>query len=136
MAKAVPLKDALVFWTATVGSAVFLYYGGQLSEFLISDVHASALIRWAGVFVGVLGIVPWLVIIGLMLTVLDEYYRRVALLGTAVAFVLDLLLHVGFNIAMDAQLLGRGFYLAELPAAMATWVIGVTIGFLYYRFRL
>lgn len=136
MAKVVPLKQALIFWIATIGSAFLLYYGAQLTDFLISDTHASTWVRWAGVFVGVFTILPWLVIIAVSLSVLDEYYRRVVLIGTALAFVLDLMLHVGFNVAVDAQLLRPGSYLPETGAAIILWMIGVSVGAIYYRFRL
>jgi len=136
MAKVIPLRQALLFWVATIGAVTFLYYGGHLSDFLISDVHSSALVRWAGVFVGVLTIIPWLLIVILTLSTVDEYYHRVVLVGTAVAFVLDLLLHVGLDVAKDAQLLDRSLYPPELVSGAITWIIGVSIAVTYYRYRL
>ena len=136
MAKVVPLRQALLFWFATIVAVVFLYYGGRLSDFLISDVHASAPVRWSGVLVGVLTVVPWLLIVILSLSAVDEYYHRVVLVGTAVAFVLDLMLHIGLDIARDAQLLDRGLYPPEVVSAAITWIIGVSFAVTYYRYRL
>jgi hypothetical protein len=136
MAKAIPLRQALLFWLTTVGSAVLLYYGGQLSDFLIGDVHASRWIRWSGVLVGVLSIVPWMTVIALTLAVVDEYYRRIIFAGTALAFLLDILVHIGFNVAMDAQLLSPGSYIPELGVAILVWMAGIAVTSLYYRFRL
>ena len=136
MAKAVPLRQALLFWAALIGSGALLYYGGELSNFLISDSHASAWMRWSGVMVGALSILPWVLVIGISLSVMDEFFRRIVLAGTAAAFVLDLVLHIGFNIAMDAQLLSPSSYIPELGAAILTWMLGVGAAFAYYRYQL
>ena len=90
----------------------------------------------AGVAVAVVRLVPWLGFIITSLALADEYHRRIVLVGTAVAFVVGLLLHVAFNVIVDAHLVSPTFSLAELPVAMGVWVLSVGLTLLYYRMRL
>jgi hypothetical protein len=134
VARAIPLKHAVRFWAATLGSVAFLYYGGELGNFLIASDGIAA--RWAGVIVAALAPLPWIIIAGMTLMMVDEYYRRLALVGTATAFVLDIAFHIAFHAALDAHLVARGFDIPDLVMAGAAWMIGMGAASVYYRYRL
>jgi hypothetical protein len=136
MAKVIPLQHALKIWFATIGSVVFLFFGGRLSDFLISDPTSSALVRWLGVFVAAVTVVPWVLIVAWTISVTDEYYRQMALVGTSVAFVLDLMTHIAYWTMVDAGLVRAGMGMHELGVAACAWIIGVSLAATYYRLGL
>ena len=135
MAKVLSLRQALKVWTAMILSAVLLYMGGELSDFLVAE-PASTASRWLGAIVAAGSIVPWVFLIAWGVGAADEYHRQIALVGTALAFVLDLLVHVFFNVLQDARLVGWTSHLVELPTAIIVWMVGVAIAAVYYRLRL
>ena len=135
MAKVIPLQQALKVWVAVIGSGVLLYLGRELSDFLVRDRSAPPSLRWAGVAVAVVSVIPWMLMIAWGVSVADEYYRRVAIEGTALAFVVDLTVHVAFGTLVDAGLLASTSVLLEVPAAIITWMASIGIVLLYYRFR-
>ena len=52
-----------------------------------------------------------------MVSTIDEYHRHVVLVGAAVAFVGELLVHIGFNVMQDARLVSWSTHLQEIPVA-------------------
>jgi len=134
MAKALPLQQALKYFLLLILAMVVLYGGGAVSGHFVASPSAG--LRWLGVAVAVVSLVPWLGFIVTSLALADEYHRRIVLVGTAVAFVVGLLLHVAFNVIVDAHLVSPTFSLAELPVAMGVWVLSVGLTLLYYRMRL
>jgi hypothetical protein len=135
MAKVVPLNRLLkVLFYFLLAMACFVL-GVEVSDRILARPDASLMLRWFAVVLGTVSIVPW------MLTVLwsvgagDEYVRRIALVGTAVAFAGDLLLHVAFNLLQDAKIIGWDTHLQPVAAAMVLWVLGICLTSLYYRYR-
>lgn len=135
MAKVLSLKQALKAWFFTLLAVVAFLFGGHFSEYLISDPNASSLIRWIGVSVAVGSLIPWLLLMVAGVGAGDEYVRQVALVGTAIAFVANLLFQVGFNAAQEARLIGSGTHLPPLPIAIGMWLLGCSLALLYYRLR-
>jgi hypothetical protein len=135
MAKVLSLKQALKGWLFMAAAVVAILFGSQLAERLMRDPGASAEMRWLGVFIAVVATIPWLFVIVRAIGNGDEYVRQVALVGTAFAFVVDLLVHIAYSAAQDARFVSWGRHLLPLPMAMGVWLLGVTIAALYYRFR-
>jgi len=131
MSKVMPLNQALKFFLVMVLALVVLYAGGALSDRLVANQSAG--LRWLGVAAAVVSLGPWLWIIFQSLSHADEYHRRIALVGTAAAFVIDLLFHVAFNVIVDAHLVSPTSSLPALPVAMGIWMLSVAGTFLYYR---
>ena len=136
MAKVIPLQHAVkVFFIAIVALVVMLG-GSELSDRLVSNASNAGLVRWFGVAIAMLALVPWVVLMVWGIGLGDEFVRRVALVGTALAFVGQFLIHVGIVVARDAALVRTNFDLPPLPLASGLWMVGVAIAALYYRFRL
>ena len=134
MAKALPLLQALKYFLLLILAMVVLYGGGTVSDHFVASPSAG--LRWLGVAVAVVSLLPWLGFLITSLALADEYHRRIVLVGTAVAFVVGLLVHVAFNVIVDAHLVSPTLSLAELPVAMGVWVLSVGLTLLYYRMRL
>ena len=134
--KVVSLNQALKLWGLAIASAGLLYAGGYLVGYLTAATTTSLGLRWLGVLVAVVSTVPWLLFIAWMVSMMDEYHRHVALVGTAVAFVGELLVHIGFNVMQDARLVSWSSHLQEIPVAMIVWLIGIGASAFYYRHRL
>jgi len=135
MAKVLTFNQALKLWVLAIVSAGLLYSGGYLSDWLISPPTASIWMRWLGVAVAVGSIVPWLFFIAWALSTADEYHRHVVLVGTAMAFVGELLAHIGFNVMQDARIVSWSTHLQEIPVAMILWVLGIALSAFYQRLR-
>ena len=134
--KVVSLNQALKLWGWAIASAGLLYASGYLVDYLTASTTTSLGLRWLGVLVAVVSTVPWLLFIAWTVVMMDEYHRHVALVGTAVAFVGELLVHIGFNVMQDARLVSWSMHLQEIPVAMIVWLIGVGASAFYYRLRL
>jgi len=134
--KVIPLNQALKLWGLAIASAGLLYASGYLVDYLTASTTTSLGLRWLGVFVAVGGTLPWLLFIAWMVSAMDEYHRHVTLVGTAVAFVGELLVHIGFNVMQDARLVSWSTHLQELPVAAVVWLIGIGASAFYYRLRL
>lgn len=133
MARALPLQQALKYFLLLILAMVVLYAGSAATDHLVASPSTG--LRWLGVAVAIVSLVPWLGFVIASLSLTDEYHRRIVLVGTAVAFVVDLLVHVAFGVIVDAHLVGPGFYLAELPVAMGVWVASAGLTLFYYRMR-
>jgi len=134
MAKVIPLRQALIGMLAMLASLAVLFFGNRWSDTLLHSSGPPGA-RWLGVALAVVSIVPWIYCLAWGVAAGDEYVQHIALVGTALAFVLDLLAHVAFNTMVDARLLAPSSYLPELAAAIACWVVGCAIAMLYYRQR-
>jgi hypothetical protein len=133
--KVMTLSQALKLWGLAIGSAVLLNVSGYLVDPLITDGN-SLWLRWLGVIVGVGSVVPWALFMWWMIGHVDEYHRHVALVGTAIAFVCEMLAHIGFNVMQDAHIVSSSVHLQEIPVAMIVWVLSVGASFFYHRLRL
>jgi len=129
------LPQALKAMIATIAALMVFVFGSQLSDFLIAQPHPSTAVRWLAVFIATGSVVPWVLIIVFSLAASDEYIRQMTLCGTAIGFVGNLLLHVAFNTMQDARLVSWSSHLLPIPAAMGSWVFGVIVAALYFRFR-
>lgn len=134
--KVVSLNQALKLWGLAIASAGLLYASGYLVDYLTASTTTSLGLRWLGVLVAVGSVVPWLLFIAWMVSTMDEYQRHVALVGAAVAFVGELLVHIGFNVMQDARLVSWSSHLQELPVAGVVWLIGIGASVFYHRLRL
>ena len=135
MAKVLTPQQAVKGWLIILLALASMLGGGAISDKLIADSTAPAIMRWFGVTVAVLAIVPWLLIMIWGIGAGDEFVRQIALVGTAIAFVGDLLVHIGVAVARDAALISATFDPPPLPLAMALWIAGLGLAALYYRFR-
>src|SRR5690348_6442750 len=99
MAKVIPLQRAVKVLCLALFALVAILAGGALGDRLISNASAPESARWIGVTVAILALVPWLFLIIWGVGLGDEFVRQIALIGTAVAFVGDLLVHVGITVA-------------------------------------
>ena len=134
--KVVSLNQALKLWGWAIASAGLLYASGYLVDYLTASTTTSLGLRWLGVLVAVVSTVPWLLFIAWTVLMMDEYHRHVALVGTAVAFVGELVVHIGFNVMQDARLVSWSTHLQELTVAAIVWLIGIGASAFYYRLRL
>jgi hypothetical protein len=135
MAKALTLSQALRLFLLVLATGFILYYGGRLSEWLIRRPDASLARRWLGVLVAVLALGQWIFIVAKGAIMGDEFQRRIVLLGTAVAFVGDILLQAGFSVMQDARIVSADTYLPSVPAAALLWMLGVGAAVVHYRAR-
>ncbi len=133
--KVVSLNTALKLWGWAIASAGLLYASGYLVDSLTASTTASLALRWVAVFVAVGGLLPWLLFIAWVVSATDEYHRHVALVGTAIAFVGELLVHIGFNVMQDARIVSWSTHLQETPVAMIVWLISVAGSAFYHRPR-
>ena len=136
MTKVLSINQALKIWGFAIVAVAAMYYGGQASDSIAANQSASLAMRWLAVALAVACMLPWLGFIGWSVSMADEYYRHVALAGTAAAFVVDILVHVAFNVMQAARMVSWSDHLLELPAAMIVWVACVAISAAYYRLRL
>src|SRR5690348_9870534 len=113
MAKATALQHGLKFLFAFVLAIAILDGGGIVTDRLVASQSAG--LRWLGAAAAVVTLLPWLGVIAWPLMHLDEYHRRTVVVGTAVSFVVDLLVHTAFNVIVDAHLVSPAFYLPALP---------------------
>ena len=135
MAKVIGYGQALKVWLLMLAAMLLLIFGGLFSDRLIHSTDAYAMARWFGVAVGIVIVIPWMLTIVWGVSAGDEYVRQVALVGTAIAFAIDILAYVGFNAAQEARLVSWSAHLPPLLVAMGAWLIGVSVAALYYRFR-
>jgi hypothetical protein len=135
MAKVLTLRQGVKVLITMLVALSAMVGGGALSDRLMSDAAAPLVTRWFGVTVAVLALAPWILMMVWAVAMGDEFIRQVALVGTAVAFVGDLLLNVGLAVARDAALVSATFDPPPLPMAMALWVAGVALAMIYYRLR-
>jgi hypothetical protein len=135
MAKVIPLRQAAVGLITLIASAVLLYFGQQWPNALLHSSTPSSGSRWLAVAIAVISIVPWIYCIAWAIAAADEFVQHVALVGTALAFVVDLLVHIAFNVMMDARLLAPDSYLPEIGVAICCWIVTCAISILYYRPR-
>lgn len=133
MANVVPLERALKVGLLFLLSLVALGGGPWLSARLLAS--PSAAMRWGGVVLAVAAPVPWLALVVIGMGTWDEFQRHVTLVGTAVAFVGELLFYLAFYAMRDARLIGPTVHIPHLLATLLIWVTSVGVAALYYRTR-
>lgn len=131
MAKVIPLNRALLYGFFFLLSLVALGGGPWLSDHLLRS--PSTTMRWIGVAVAVGSPLPWIVLVLLGISTWDEFQRHVALVGTAVAFVIELLVYTAVYAMQDARLISHSVSVPLLLTTALIWVISVGIAALYYR---
>jgi hypothetical protein len=129
------LTQALKVWGATIVSAALFIFGSRLSDMLIANPAASPAVRWAAVAVAAGSILPWALLTMWLFGTTDEFVRHIVLVGTAIAFVSGVVVHIAYGVMVDAHLIGPNTYLPELGVAMLLWLFGVGLATLYYRLR-
>jgi hypothetical protein len=134
--KVVSLDKALKLWGFALAAVIVMYFGGQFSESLAANQTASLFLKWTAVAIGVACMIPWLGFIAWSISLVDEYHRHVALVGTAAAFIVNALVHVAFNVMQSARLVSWSSHLLELPVGMFVWIACVAASATYYRLRL
>ena len=133
--KVVSLDKALKLWGLGVAAAVVMYYGGKFSDSIAPNEIASISLRWAAVAVAVVSMIPWLLFIAWSISLTDEYFRRIAILGTAAAFIVNTLVHIAYDAMRSVRLVSWDSHLLELPVGMVVWVACVGAAAIYYRLR-
>src|SRR5258708_1638171 len=108
MAKVIPLNRALQYGLFFLLSLVALGGGPRLSDHLLAS--PSPTMRWIGVVVAVGSPLPWIVLMILGIGTWDEFQRHVTLVGTALAFVMELMFYTAFYAMQDARLIGPTAY--------------------------
>lgn len=133
--KVVSLDKALKLWGLGLVAVVVMYFGGRFSDSIGTNETASVAVKWAAVGVAVACMIPWLWFIGWSISLTDEYFRRVAVVGTAAAFVVNALVHVAYGTMQSARLVSWTSHLLELPVGMLVWIACVGAATIYYRLR-
>lgn len=135
MPKVVSLDSALKLWGLGLVAVVLMYFGGRFSDSLAASQTISLSLRWLAVAVAVLCMIPWLGFIAWSISLTDEYFRHVTMVGTAAAFIVNALVHVAFNAMQSAGLVSWSSHLLELPVGMIVWVACVAMAAMYHRIR-
>ena len=135
MAKVIPLRQALVGLIVTIGSMVWLVVASRWSEGLLRSPAHSAGTGGLAVALAVLSVVPWIYCVAWSIAAADEYVRHIAIVGTALAFVVGLLAHIALNVMIDAGFVAGDLHVPELVVALGAWLVGCAIAILYYRQR-
>ena len=133
MAKVLSLGQALRYGLLFLLSLVAMGGGPWLSEVLFAS--PSLAMRWLGVVVSVATPLPWLALAIMGMGMWDEFQRHIALVGTAIAFVGELLFYLAFYAMKSAKLIGPAVYVPHLLATLLIWVLSVGVAALYYRTR-
>lgn len=91
MMKVVSLDKALKLWGLGLVAVTVMYFGGRFSDSIGASEMPSLVLKWTAVTVAVVCMIPWLCFIAWSVSLTDEYFRRVAVVGTALAFVVNAL---------------------------------------------
>ena len=135
MAKVIPPRMALIGLIVFIASLAWLVVAGRWSEALLHSSPRSTGTSWLAVALAVLSVIPWIYCVAWGVAAGDEYVRHIALVGTALAFVVALLVRIALNAMVDAQLIPHDLQVPELVSAIASWVLSCGIAILYYRNR-
>jgi hypothetical protein len=133
MSRVIPRNHAFKYIIYSCLSFVALGAGERWSYHLLASPSVTA--KWLGVAVAVASPLPWLGLVVVGVSTWDEFQRHVALMGTALAFVIGLLLRTGFYAAQDAKLISPYATFPDLVATLTIWCVGVGAAALYYRTR-
>ena len=135
MPKVLTYKQALKLWLWSILAAVAILAGGHISDALLEGTNPSLLARWMSVAAATLSAIPWILLVGWGISAADEYQRQIALVGTAIAFVANILLYTALGVMRDARIVGETTFIPYLPAAVVLWIVGVGLAAAYYRLR-
>ena len=135
MARVIPLRQAFIGLLVMIASWIWLFFASVWSAALLHSPTHSVAASWLAVALAVLGVVPWIYCVAWSIAAADEYVRHVFLVGTALAFIVDLVAHVAFSTMVDAHILARDAYVPEVVLAIGAWLVGCAIAMLYYRQR-
>jgi hypothetical protein len=133
VAKVIPLDRALRYGVYFLLALIALGGGSWLSGHLIAN--PSTAMRWVGVVVAVASPLPWLALVLLGIGTWDEFQRHIALVGTAVAFVVECLFYTALHVMQDAGLISPHVYVPYFLATLVIWVAAVGAAAVYYRAR-
>lgn len=134
--KVVSLDKALKLWGLGLVAVTVMYFGGRFSDSIGASEMPSLVLKWTAVTVAVVCMIPWLCFIAWSVSLTDEYFRRVAVVGTALAFVVNALVDVADNTMQSARLVSWSWHLLELSVGMLVWVACVGLAANYLRLRL
>src|SRR4051794_33986905 len=134
MAKSLTLEQAGKVFIWFIGSTALLFLGPRWAEQMIFDPQASPSIRYLGVALSVLSLVPWLAYAGWGLSIADEYNRKTLVTGTAVSFALAIVFSIAGQLVADAHLIAAPLTI-NLPIGFLLWAAGVGLTALVFRVR-
>jgi hypothetical protein len=135
MAKVLTLQQAVKTWVLFLLGAAYSAIALHESEVLLRGTP-SVSVRWIGVVLGTTGFIPLLGIVLWGVSVADEYQRRIALVGSAIAFVGNFFLYAAFSLMVDAHLVAGNRFIPFLPATIGLlWIVGMLLASVYYRMR-
>jgi hypothetical protein len=135
MAKVMTLPQALKLLGAFILAGVVQGFGPHLADLLMSPPSASVWARGLGVVIAVGSSLPYLALVYWLMGASDEYNRHILLVGTALAFILNLLAHLGLYALQEARFVDGRYFLTIWPTTVVVWLIGLTLATLYYRVR-
>jgi len=136
MAKVLTLSQALKVWVWAIVAVAAAIASALGSDALIHSEHPSPATRWLAVVLATISSIPPLGAVLWGYSVVDEFWRRIVLVGTAIAFISSTLLYTAFAVMRDVSLIGRDEFIPYLPAAAIIWLISVGLTAVYYRMRL
>jgi hypothetical protein len=124
MAKALTLEQTAraVLWFAL--ATALLFFGPRWAGRLVFDAGATATMRYLGIALSVLSLVPWLGYVAWGLSIADEARRRTLVAGTALAFALAILYSAAVQLVADARL-GDVPLAIDLRIAFLLWAAGI-----------
>jgi hypothetical protein len=106
---------------AWLGSLVLLGGTPPLALALIGQATTAS--RLAGVLIGVLGAVPWMLVVATMLRKSDEYARRIHLIAFGLAFAGMLVALSAIGWLVQAKFIAPPDFMLLWAAALVLWLI-------------
>jgi hypothetical protein len=105
---------------AWIGSMVLLLGSTYAANRLVSTGAAAT--RAAGVVVGTLGALPWLLVVAMMIRRSDEFAQRIHLIAIAIAAAAGLVMLIAIGWLVRAELMWPPDFAVVWLAAMVLWV--------------
>src|SRR5207237_5917164 len=103
MAKVLTLPQLLKLLGAMIFAGIAAGFGPHVADLLMSPPSPSLWARCLGVVIVVGSSVPYFVLVVWLMGASDEYNRHIMLVGTALAFVLNLVAHIGLHALQEAR---------------------------------
>ena len=135
MARLITFPDLLKLLAWWVGAVAALAAGPFVALWLLSGPAPALWLRWLAVAVSLLSFIPWVTLLLWGVRRADEYQRQIFLVGTAFAFLGDVLLSTAIEFMKKGQLIGPSIDIPQWPIAIVLWLLGVWIASAYYRLR-
>ena len=108
---------------AWVGSLIALGAAPVVARHLVEQ--ETAIVRAAGVAIGVLGFVPWLAMLFVVIRNSDEYFRRLHLIAIAIAATYGLLMMIAVEWLVRASFIEPPDFTFLWVSWLVVWVIAL-----------